>query len=237
MDTLEILSSGEPKTPLRLKKMALVDKEQWILEKIRGKSVLHIGPTDFPATLSKARAGRLLHPKLKSACQELIGLDLAESAIEALRQEFAIDDILYGNAEQLETIFPPDRFDVILAGDVIEHMNNMGNFFCSARKVLKPDGILIITTPNSFAIKRMLGAIVLRQERNNPDHLYFFSMMTLWQAATRFGYRITDFAGFMYEAPGDVMNQRGNFGAKIIMKLTGNNFLADELAVCMKPAN
>ena len=95
---------------------------------------------------------------------------------------------------------------------------------------------MIVTVPNSFAIKRMLGAILLRQERNNPDHLYFFSLMTLQQIAWRFDYSITESASFMYDAPEDAMNQRGNRGARLIMRLLGNNFLADELAVVMRPA-
>lgn len=95
------------------------------------------------------------------------------------------------------------------------------------------DGVLLTTTPNSFAIKRMMGVILLRAERNNPDHLYFFSLMTLWQAASRFGYQIKDVATFMYEAPYNPLNRRGSRLSRLIMKLIKNNFLADELAVAI----
>jgi len=40
---------------------------------------------------------------------------------------------------------------------------------------------------------------------------------------------------FMYEAPGDRMNRLGNLGARIIMNVTRNFALADELAVVFSP--
>ena len=58
-----------------------------------------------------------------------------------------------------------------------------------------------MTLPNAFSLKRLMGAILLRQERNNPDHMYFFSTMTLEQAAYRFGYELREVSGFMYYAP------------------------------------
>jgi SAM-dependent methyltransferase len=40
-------------------------------------------------------------------------------------------------------------FDYILASDVIEHVTNPSEFIASAAKYLAPDGILLLTTPNS----------------------------------------------------------------------------------------
>jgi len=225
-----------PTTPLHLGKIDLIDKRDWIFKKVVGKSVLHVGPTDSPCTRSHARQGRLLHAALQGKCKELIGLDLDKSAIEIMREECQITDTQYGNAEELDKLFPEGRFDAIIAGDVVEHMSNVGLFFLTARKVLKPGGELIITVPNSFSIKRILGAVLLRQERNNPDHLYFFSAMTLQQVAYRFGYELTEVSSFMYDAPeGGVLNKRGTAIARVLIGILRNNYLADELAVVMKP--
>lgn len=227
---------SEPRTPLRLGDIRMVDKVEWILGRIEGKSVLHVGPTDSPFAIERANEGRLLHPKLQGRCRELIGLDLDQHSIDQLRKTFGIDDIQYGDAEELDTIFGAERFDVILAGDVIEHMSNVGRFFSAARRGLREDGELLVTVPNAFAIKRMLGAIVLREERNHPDHLYYFSAMTLQQAAWRFGFAITELCSFMFDAPERPMNRRGNRGARFLMRLLNNRYLGDELAVAMRPA-
>jgi 2-polyprenyl-3-methyl-5-hydroxy-6-metoxy-1,4-benzoquinol methylase len=229
------LAGSEPQTPLHISHLPLISKTDWILKKVSGKSVLHVGPTDYPTAIELAQQGRLLHLKLQNQCKELIGVDLSQQSIDALRDQFGVTDIVFGDAEELDLVFPGRRFDVILAGDVIEHLSNLGRFLSSARKVLHPEGELIITTPNAFALKRMLGAILYRQERNHPDHLYYFSIMNLWQVAWRFGYVITEANTFMYENPHSALNRRGNMVTKLFMKLTSNNFLADELAVAMKP--
>ncbi len=227
----------ELSSSLRLGKINLVDKGEWTLKKVAGRSVLHVGAAGSPCTKSHAQQGRLLHVALQGKCKELVGLDLDKSAIEVLREECQITDTLYGNAEDLDKLFPAERFDTILAGDVVEHMSNIGLFFRSARKVLKPGGDLIVTVPNAFSIKRILGAIILKQERNNPDHLYFFSAMTLRQAAHRFGYELSETAGFMYYAKRTGLNTKATPVAKMLIGLLNNNYLADELAVVMKPTN
>ena len=167
--------------------------------------------------------------------RELIGLDLDPDAIALLRDQYGIDNIIHGDAERLDIHFPERKFDAVVAGDIIEHVNNLGLVLSGIKKVLAPGGVLIITTPNALAIKRVLGALFLRQERNNPDHMYFFSPMNLWQAANRFGYHITEMHGFMYHAPGDRMNRMGNMGAGIIMNISRNFALADELAIVFRP--
>ena len=49
------------------------------------------------------------------------------------------------------------RFDVVTAGEIIEHMIDEAAFLRECRRVLKPDGRLIVTTPNlSFLANRFL---------------------------------------------------------------------------------
>ena len=234
-DFISFLGDRKPCTPLPLPGFQLIDKTEWILAKVAGKSILHLGPTDSPATKRHAEEGLLLHPKLRGVARELIGLDLDPEAISLLRDQYGIDDIMRGNAEELPRYFPDRKFDAVVAGDILEHVNNLGMVLASVKEVLAPGGELIITTPNALAIKRVLGALVLKQERNNPDHMYFFSPMNLWQAATRFGYRMTEMKSFMYDAPGDRMNRLGNLGARVIMGITKNYALADELAAVLRP--
>jgi SAM-dependent methyltransferase len=44
--------------------------------------------------------------------------------------------------------FADDSFDVVYAGEVIEHLVDTDSFMREARRVLKKDGLLIVTTPN-----------------------------------------------------------------------------------------
>jgi 2-polyprenyl-3-methyl-5-hydroxy-6-metoxy-1,4-benzoquinol methylase len=228
------MAAEEPSTPLHLGKVPLVNRDDWILARVKGKSVLHAGATDFPMHEAKANQGQLLHAKLHGQCRELVGIDLAESAIEFLREHHNITDIVHGNVEQLELVFPGRTFDVIVAGDVVEHISNVGLFLQSARRALNPGGLLLITVPNSFSIKKMLGAVLLRQERNHPDHMYGFSPMNLQQAAWRYGATIAEMATFIYDAKERAENQWANRVVRLVLALTRNNYLADELAVAMR---
>src|SRR5688500_17645020 len=88
-----------PHTPLQIGDIRLVEKSEWILSRIEGKSVLHVGPTDSPCAVERAQQGRLLHLKLQGRCKELVGLDLDQESIAQLREKFGIHDIQYGNAE------------------------------------------------------------------------------------------------------------------------------------------
>lgn len=46
------------------------------------------------------------------------------------------------------TPFSKNFFDVIVAGEIIEHLYNTDNFFKEVRSILKNKGILLLTTPN-----------------------------------------------------------------------------------------
>ncbi|MFH1439229.1 MAG: class I SAM-dependent methyltransferase [Candidatus Woesearchaeota archaeon] len=75
-----------------------------------------------------------------------IGIDMSEELIKLNKDRNITLEI--GNAENLH--FDNDTFDVIVACAVIEHINNPNDMLSECYRVLKKDGILIITTPNPF---------------------------------------------------------------------------------------
>ena len=77
-------------------------------------------------------------------------------------------------------------FDVIFAGELIEHLENIGGFLESCKKHMRADSKLIITTPNSFGIiyfiMRLFGKRFV-----NPEHVCWFDEQTLEQFLKRHG--------------------------------------------------
>jgi len=83
------------------------------------------------------------------------GLDLPEGAVVA-KEKFDLREeglrhgkdsrIVYGNMESIDL---KERFDVVVAGDVIEHVSNQGLFLDNIKRHLQPNGKLILTTPNA----------------------------------------------------------------------------------------
>ena len=72
------------------------------------------------------------------------GVDLTESSVSTLRS-FQIE----GQATNLENPFPVDRkFDIALAGEIIEHLINTDIFLQSLNNSLRHEGYLILSFPN-----------------------------------------------------------------------------------------
>jgi len=169
---------------------SIVDREQFVLDLCKGKRILHLGCADFPYTEEKLASGRWLHQKVSNIASSCLGIDLDSDTIAYLRKHYGIKNVIHGNAEHLDDI-KEGLFDVILAGEIIEHLNNPGLFLDTARTILKPDGKLIITTVNAFCLRRFIR-IPFGSESIHPDHVYYFSHTTLQTLARRFGYKLLE---------------------------------------------
>jgi len=81
-------------------------------------------------------------------------------------------------------------FDVVTAGEIIEHMIDESAFLRECRRVLKPDGRLIVTTPNlSFLANRFL-VLIGRMPKfvYEPYHYHCHTKDTLVELLTRNGF-------------------------------------------------
>lgn len=168
----------------------LVEREKFILDFCTGKNILHLGCADWPFTESSLNDGTWLHSKLTAVADTCLGVDLDRDTVIALRENNGIENVIEGDAEKLGNL-DIGRFDVVVAGEIIEHLNNPGLFLESAKAVLKPDGKLLITTTNAYCFRRFIR-IPFGKESIHPDHVYYFSHTTLETLAKRFGYRLTE---------------------------------------------
>ncbi len=111
-----------------------------------------------------------------------------------------------GNVEKLEDIEWDKKFDIVFAGELIEHLNNPGLFLRGVKSCLKEHGELIITTPNAFAIRR-IPRLLWRNEVQHPDHTFCFSYSTLATLFTRAKFQIVDFVVY-YEGEDLSLNKK-----------------------------
>jgi 2-polyprenyl-3-methyl-5-hydroxy-6-metoxy-1,4-benzoquinol methylase len=89
-----------------------------------------------------------------------------------------------------ESFSLPKQFDVVFAGDLIEHLSNPGLFLSCARKQLRPGGRLIITTPNAFNIFSIAEKFSKGEPTVNPDHTCYFNSKTLEQLLQKNGWKV-----------------------------------------------
>ena len=171
-----------------------VERESWLVDRCRGKRVLHLGCvgfTDCPVPEKVRLAGHTLHQKLSAVC-DCVGIDLDRTTVEQLQQAGVFRNVRVGDAERLEefvdVLLP---FDLVVAGDIIEHLSNPGRMLDGARKLLKPDGSLMVSTPNSFGLPAFLRHL-FGTFREGQQHVLCFNYITLAQMLERHGYQVTE---------------------------------------------
>jgi 2-polyprenyl-3-methyl-5-hydroxy-6-metoxy-1,4-benzoquinol methylase len=156
-------------------------RENIIIKHITGKRVLDIG--------SIGQSGEYCLWKLiENHARYLVGVDLEKAEIKN-KELFSLEDtatshhndkrIVYGNMETLDL---KEKFDVIIAGDVIEHISNPGLFLDNIKRHLEDNGKLILTTPNAKWITVFL--------RPNPTHVLWHDIYTMRQLLKRHGFKI-----------------------------------------------
>ena len=81
------------------------------------------------------------------------------------------------------SFFKDDAFDVVWAGETLEHAADVSGLLAEVRRVLRPGGTLLVTTPNLARLRVAGEALAGRplEDRLDPraDHLRFFTARTL----------------------------------------------------------
>lgn len=86
---------------------------------------------------------------------KVVGVDLSD--VSAARARYPHCEFHTANA--LEWDWPANSFDVVVSMEVIEHIEkpDQGKYLIRARRILKPGGYLLLTTPNSATLNAIRG--------------------------------------------------------------------------------
>jgi 2-polyprenyl-3-methyl-5-hydroxy-6-metoxy-1,4-benzoquinol methylase len=162
-----------------------------ILERCRGKRVLHLGCVDTGLINERLKGGELMHQKLAVVSNGLWGVDINPEGISLLREE-GFNNLIIGDICHLDQIelLGENTFDVIVASEVMEHLQNPGLFLEGVKTLMRPgETELILTVPNAFRIDTFLR-LFRRVEFIHPDHYYWFSYYTLTHFLQKKGFEI-----------------------------------------------
>ena len=117
---------------------------------------------------------------------QTVGLDIREPA----RRSGYSNDVV-GSAMEVEQLFGTDRFDTVIAGEFIEHVEDPYAFLRAVAKVLVPSGRLIVSTPNPIAFPTLLMEILQsRRFFYSSDHTYYFTPRWVARLLTRSGFQL-----------------------------------------------
>lgn len=195
---------------------------RFISELVRGRNVLDIGCVEH--NLQNRDRGHWLHEYLRKTAKTLVGLDYETEAINALADEGY--DVVVGNA----TCFDLGRtFETVVAGEVIEHIDNPGLFLDCVHRHLTTSGEIILTTPNANCLIYFLENLLLGHEIDNPDHVSIYSPRTISLVLSRHGFEVTNVV-FLAE---NTMHCHRSHAARV---LVGIKLLAQRLLASLQPS-
>jgi 2-polyprenyl-3-methyl-5-hydroxy-6-metoxy-1,4-benzoquinol methylase len=80
-----------------------------------------------------------------------------------------------------------NAFDVVWSSEVIEHVADTARWLSEARRVLRPKGRLLLTTPNHSRLRLLVAGIEPYSEPLG-DHLHLYSARSLREVLREFGF-------------------------------------------------
>src|SRR3990172_3095299 len=144
----------------------VVDRVRSIVARCAGKRVLSLGCTGY------------LQEAIDAVAQRAYGIDCDVQEREWFFQ-MDLDDF-----EE----FPKFDVDLIVCGEVLEHLANPGRVLKALRAYNRP---VVITVPNAHA-SASFQSLKRGVENVNRDHVPYYSYWTLHELVTRYGFEITE---------------------------------------------
>ena len=80
--------------------------------------------------------------------RKVVGVDASGDAIEHGRGRYSRDNLEFRQADCCDLPFDADEFDCIVSFETIEHLDRQEEMIAEFRRVLKPEGFLLISSPD-----------------------------------------------------------------------------------------
>ncbi len=165
-------------------------------DKIRIQKVLKLVGTNKTVLDVGCFDGSISERVLKNG-NEVYGLEISGPAVKK-----AWEKGIKAKEGDIEERWPYEDsfFDVVLAGEIIEHLFDTGEFLEEAKRVLRPDGFLVLTTPNLASLGRRLLLFLGKNPLMEAGcleavagHLRYFVKDSLFELLRRRNFAIVSF--------------------------------------------
>jgi len=171
----------------------LTDRADYLCSLAKGRKVLDCGMVEH--TLDATSSPNWLHRKIRDSARECLGVDILEEEIEALRAAGFNVRTLDITKDSL-----PETFELIVACEIIEHIDNLGAAFGNWACMLAPGGRLVISTPNPWYINCMLKNVrVASALSESVDHVGWHEPATMFELGSRHGLKLDSYSGLFVE--------------------------------------
>jgi 2-polyprenyl-6-hydroxyphenyl methylase/3-demethylubiquinone-9 3-methyltransferase len=160
-------------------------------------------------------AGLLCEPFARLGAQ-VIGIDPSETNIAVARLHATRSNLLIDyRCGTVEDVDPHERFDVVLAMEVIEHVVDVGDFLDRCAALMRPTGLMAVSTLNrnwkSFALAIVGAEYVMRWlPRGTHEWGKFVTPEELSRHLQRNRLMITEQSGVVYNPLSDAWSLSAN---------------------------
>ncbi len=161
--------------------------------------------------------GGLLCEPLKRLGANIVGIDAGEKniAIAKIHSKKSGLEIDYRHQDVEDLAKTDEKFDVVLAMEVIEHVADIEKFLIAAKNCLKPNGILFVATLNR-TVKSYLNAIIGAEHvlrwlpRGTHDWKKFLKPSQVNKIAENNDLQLLELTGFSYNILKDQWRESGD---------------------------
>lgn len=158
--------------------------ENWLAHK-KGQQLLDLGCGNGVLTSQLEQLGMLC-----------TGTDFSESGINIAKNTFPNVSFFQSLIENPILDDHKNKYDIVLAVEVIEHLLLPRQLFERAKEALKPNGTLIVTTPYHGYFKNVALALANKFDSHwhplrDYGHVKFFSLSTLSTLFEEQGFKVT----------------------------------------------
>ncbi|NWL76803.1 hypothetical protein DM872_08080 [Pseudomonas taiwanensis] len=108
-----------------------------VLDLVEGKSVLDIACGEGYGSFVIASSAELV-----------VGVDVSEDAIVHASRTYAKDNLTFKQGSASAIDYADETFDVVVSFETIEHLAEQSEMLAEVRRVLRKDGVLVISSPN-----------------------------------------------------------------------------------------
>lgn len=157
-----------------------VDRLAYLEGRVIGKRVFDLGALDETAFASKQESGDWLHARLCARAAEVIGIDNSALVPDGGLDTVHGGRIIRADILDLHPVLDAHGIpDVIVAGELLEHLPDTQAFLASLRANVRLVGAeLAFSTPNACCLHNVLVGLAGR-ESMHVDHLQIYSYKTL----------------------------------------------------------
>ncbi len=145
------------------------------------------------AVMDIACGGAYFFKQLKPllpAGAKMVGIDISPEALKLARQECPQGQYFLSEAEKLD--FPDNSFDALTCLGSLEHFLDIGKAVQEMKRILKPEGVILILVPNIFWYKDLLCVALTGQRKvRNQTQERFMSLGEWKELLERFGLGVT----------------------------------------------